>query len=64
MIRINQLKLPVTHSAADLEHKIKKTLRLSSQEKFTYRIVRRSIDARKKPDIYYVYAVNVNVSKE
>lgn len=64
MIRINQLKLPIHHSDEELEKKIRKNLKLSSDDSFTYKIIKRSIDARKKPDIFYVYSINVKHSKE
>jgi len=64
MIQITQLKLPYNHSAADLEYKIRKTLKLSGNQKFTYRIVKKSIDARKKPELYLVYTVYVSVDNE
>lgn len=64
MIQINQLKLPVGHSMPELEHKIRKTLRLSKAETFSYQITKRSIDARKKPDIFYVYTVHISVADE
>ncbi len=66
MIKINQIKLPISHSEDDLVHKIESLLKLnkSKDEKkdiFTYEIIRKSIDARKKPDIYYIYSVLVNL---
>ena len=51
MIKINQLKLPVGHSQKDLEDKIRKTLRIPSKETFHYEVMRRSLDARKKPSV-------------
>ncbi len=63
MIVISQLKLGVLHSDVDLENKIRKTLKLN-KEKFTYKIVKRSLDARKKPDLFYVYTVHVEVEGE
>ena len=65
MIRINQIKLPVTHTEQELVHKIEKALQLKRLEQtygkmdYTYEIIRRSMDARKKPDLFYVYSVNV-----
>ena len=64
MIQITQLKLPYAHTAADLENKIRKTLHLSQSTKITYKIVKKSIDARKKPEIWYVYVVDVKVNSE
>ena len=49
MIRINQIKLPIHHNREQLEQKIKKQLHLKADQKFTYLIVKKSIDARKKP---------------
>lgn len=64
MIQITQLKLPYTHSKADLENKIRKNLRLSANQKFTYIVAKRSIDARKKPELFYVYTVHVSCDNE
>lgn len=64
MIRINQLKLSPGHTEGEIKDKIKKILRLSEKESFTYEIAKRSIDARKKPEIYYSYTVDVQISGE
>ena len=54
MIRINQIKLPIDHKEAALEKKIKKALHNTEYKQ--YKIVKRSIDARKKEELSYVYA--------
>ena len=64
MLQINQIKLPITHTEADLENKIRKNLKLSKQQGFTYKIAKRSIDARKKPDLYYVYSCYVEIAQQ
>ncbi len=64
MIQINQLNLPTSHSSAALEEKIIKTLKINNKQLLSYQIVKKSVDARKKPDIYYVYTVNVSVADE
>ncbi len=64
MIRINQLKLPITHSQKELEDKIYECLKLKRSEKLSYEIVKKSIDARKKPQLFYIYAVWVTVKHE
>lgn len=64
MIQITQLKLPYQHSFADLEQKIRKILKLSVNQKFTYRIIKKSIDARKKPELFLVYSVQVTCENE
>ncbi|HIW21144.1 MAG TPA: FAD-dependent oxidoreductase [Candidatus Dorea intestinavium] len=64
MIIINQLKLPIQAESSDLKKKILKTLRLRPEELLTYEITKRSIDARHKKDIYYVYSVQVFLKEE
>ena len=64
MIRINQIKLPVTHDTVQLEQKIKKALKLKEDTPFQYQIVKKSIDARKKPDLFYVYSVDVETADD
>lgn len=62
MLRINQLKLPVEHTKADLVKRVKKLLRCQEEPEIT--IIRRSIDARKKPELYFNYILNVKVNNE
>lgn len=64
MIRINQVKMQPGHRPEELENKIRKLLRLSEKEMFDWQIVKCSIDARKKPDIYVSYTVDVTGLKE
>lgn len=64
MIRINQLKLNIAHTQSDLERKILKTLHMRKEDLQGYKIRRQSIDARKKPDLYYVYSLDVLVKDE
>ena len=64
MIQITQLKLPYHHSVADLEKKIQKILKLNHKQRFTYHIVKKSIDARKKPELFMVYTIQVSCEKE
>lgn len=62
MIRINQIKLPVNHDREQLEKKIKYMLHKTPIKKWS--IQKRSIDARKKDAISYVYAVDVELLPE
>lgn len=64
MIRIQQLKLPLEHDHYTIENKIRHVLGLSANQMFTYEIVKRSVDARKKPQLFYVYTVDVAMSGE
>lgn len=61
MLRISQLKLNVTHSETELKDKILKILRISERDFKEYFIRKHSLDARHKPDLYYVYTVDVDV---
>ena len=64
MLRIGQLKLNPDHSEQDLIHLLAKTLRISEKEILKYEIRKRSLDARKKPQIKYIYTVDVLVANE
>ena len=64
MIRISQLKLPVDHTSDALEKKICQQLKIKKEELSSWKIVRRALDARKKPDLKFVYVVDVDTPKE
>lgn len=63
MLKINQLKLPAGHSRQELTEKIAKILKLKP-ESFSYEIIRQSLDARKKPELFYVYTIHVKAENE
>ena len=48
-------------SGADLTRAIRNLLHLKEGEAFSYEVLRRSIDARKKPELYWVYTVQVQL---
>lgn len=64
MIRIHEIKLPVEHTEDDIRRKAAKLLRMEPSGFLRFTILRRSIDARKKPELYVVYTVEVEVSGE
>ncbi len=64
MIRISQLKLRVTHEEQDLREAICRALKIKPEALSEVKIIKRSLDARKKPDIFYSYVVDVAVSGE
>ena len=64
MIRINQLKLKINHTEADLKKKIAKSLHVNEDALLACEIKKQSIDARKKPDLYFVYTVDVELKNE
>ena len=52
MIKITQLKLPITHKKEDLEKKVCKLLQISPEKLYGVEILKRSLDARKQPLMY------------
>lgn len=64
MIRLNQIIMPIEHSDEALIQKCYKTLQVSKDDVLFFQIVKRSIDARKKPDLIYSYSVDVACKNE
>ena len=64
MIRVSQLKLPVEHSEEQFYQKIEKSLKIKRDQIKKLQIVKKSMDARKKPEVSIVYSVDVWVDKE
>ena len=65
MIRITQCKVRI--SGQDLKKKAAEILKVPVQEIIELHIVKQSIDARKKPDLFYVYTLDCklkNVKEE
>ncbi len=61
MIRIRDISLPPEHNAHQLPYEAAQLLHISHSKIRQLRIVRRSVDARKKPDIRIIYTVDVAV---
>lgn len=59
MIRISQLKLPANHTEQELMKAIQKNLK--GQEILSWRIKKKSLDARKKQNLIYQYVIDVTV---
>ena len=64
MIRIQNIPLPVGGSLEQLRRKAARTLGLRPGALKQVRLVRQSIDARKKQDVHYVYTLDVEVEQE
>ena len=64
MIRLTQIKLPADHTPEALKKKIAKLLRIAPEEILELHIRKRSLDARKKPELFYSYTVDVSASRE
>ena len=62
MIRIKDITLPPRHNVSQLSFEAAQLLRVSNSTIRSFKIVRRSIDARKKPDVKYNYTIDVQVS--
>lgn len=61
MIQITQLKLPVGHQPEELKQKAAKILRVSPEKIAAVVIRRQSLDARKKPELFYSYTLDVEL---
>ena len=64
MIRVSQLKLDVHHTEEDMKAKICRVLRIREADLLSYAKKKQSLDARKKPQLFYVYTVDVKVKNE
>lgn len=64
MIQITQLKLNIDHTKEDLKKLIAKQLKIPEADIIQFSIIKQSIDARKKNELYYVYSVEVEVRDE
>ena len=62
MIRLRDISLPPEHNAHQLQYEAAKLLRISHSQIRQLRIIRRSVDARKKPDVKIIYTVDVAVA--
>ena len=61
MIKISQLKMKPGQGMDELSEAARRILHLRENEEFDLQILKQSIDARKKPDISYVYTLLVTM---
>ena len=61
MIRIREIPLPPEHNISQLSYEAARLLKIPNSKVRQVRLVRRSVDARKKPDVRIVYTVDVEV---
>ena len=64
MLRVNEVKLPLDHTEADLQNAILQKLKISASDLTKYTVFKRSYDARKRDNISLVYAVDVDTPKQ
>ena len=61
MIRIREIAMPPEHNPAQLGFEAARLLKVSNSKIKRMKIARRSIDARKKPDVKVIYTIDVQV---
>ncbi len=61
MLRLSELKLPLDHSEADLREAIARRLRLPPAAVRAHRLVKRSVDARRRGAIRLVYSLDLDL---
>ncbi len=64
MLRIQQIKLPIDHNEDELKAKIASALKISEDKIESVEIFRKSIDARKKDNIMFIYTVDIETKEE
>ncbi len=64
MIEISQIKLSATHTNEELVSKVALLLHVEEKNILSYQIIKRSMDARKKPLLYFIYTLAVAISNE
>ena len=61
MIRIRDIVMPPEHNPHQLGYEASRLLGISASKVRQVKIVRRSVDARKKPDVKIIYTIDVSV---
>lgn len=64
MIRINEIRQELDHTKDDLLTKCAKVLKIKKEQITSIAIAKKSIDSRKKDDIFFSYAVDVEVNTD
>ncbi len=62
MIRVSGIKIRIPHDEEKLHSAIRRQAK--GMKPLSYRIARRSIDARRKPELYYVYTIDAQFREE
>lgn len=64
MLRVSQIKLHPGHTSEELEKKLLRALSVKKADLLGWQIAKQSIDARKKPDVFFSYTVDAEVKHE
>lgn len=63
MLRLHQVRVGAEHPV-DLKLRAAELLKVPASDILSVNILRQSIDARKKPDIFYIYTLDIEVKKQ
>ncbi len=64
MLRLTEIKLPLAHTADELQAAILKRLAIPATELVSHSIFRRGFDARQPANIHFIYTLDVEVNNE
>lgn len=65
MICVRQIKVSINkNTEEEIKEKVAKKLHIKKQEILSFKINKQSIDAREKPNLYFIYEILVNVKNE
>ena len=64
MLRLSELRLPLEHGSNDLQEAVLRRLRIPPDQLLEQRLVKRSIDARRRDRIQVIYSLDVAVRSE
>lgn len=64
MLRLNGLPLPLDAGEKELRLAAAKKLNVKTEELLSLRIAKKSVDARDKADVHFVYSVDVSLNQE
>lgn len=56
------MKMPLSHTMEDIKIKAAESLHIEKEEIHICRIVKKSTDARKKPDIFFIYTIDIELA--
>ena len=62
MIRINEIKLPLDADKNDLLISAAKLLKIPAEKIKSLAIAKKSLDSRKKSNLFFVYSVDVEIN--
>jgi uncharacterized protein len=63
-LRLEEIKLTLQEEESILWDKIQKILGVKKEEILSYNIVKKSIDSREKPNILFIYSIDIDLGKK